>query len=206
LRRAKGNDRSRGPDRRGSGPSPSRTISDDVRTVAALRERVKEGVDPHQRWVERLTNRLGSPGAVYVIVAMTAVWIAFNLLAPRLGLGAVDPPPFVWLQGFTAVAALLVTTMVLTTQNRLARDADRRGHLELKVNLLAEQKATKIIALLEELRRDMPGVRHRSDREAEALAQPVDPHRVMSALEKVGNANDLDDAIEKRGADRGHRS
>ena len=41
---------------------------------------------------------------------------------------------------------------VLVRQNRLARAEDDRAHLELQVNLLAEQKATHIIALLETLR------------------------------------------------------
>jgi uncharacterized membrane protein len=73
--------------------------------------------------------------------------------------------------------------MVLATQNRQRRSAEERARLDLQVNLLAEQKVAKLIALIEELRRDMPNVKNRRDRVAEAMTQAVDPHAVTTALE-----------------------
>ena len=49
--------------------------------------------------------------------------------------------------------------------------------------MLAEQKIAKLIALVEELRRDLPNVHDRRDSLAEAMIRPVDPHAVASALE-----------------------
>ncbi len=65
--------------------------------------------------------------------------------------------------------------MVLNTQNRQGRHAEQRSHLDLQVNLLAEQKIAKLIALVEELRRDLPQVRDRVDHVAEAMKESVDP-------------------------------
>ena len=62
------------------------------------------------------------------------------------------PPPYHWLQGLVALGALLTATVVLGKQNRLARLEEQRAHLELKATLLTEQKAAKLIDLLEELR------------------------------------------------------
>ena len=76
-----------------------------------------------------------------------------------------------------------MTTMVLTMQNGQGRHAEQRSHLGLQVNLLAEQKIAKLIALLEELRRDLPIVRDRKDSIAEAMAEQFNPHAVISALE-----------------------
>ena len=45
------------------------------------------------------------------------------------------------------------------------------GQGELAENLLAEQKIAKLIALMEELRRDIPTVKDRFDPEAEAMQQ-----------------------------------
>ena len=84
-----------------------------------------------------------------------------------------------------SVAALLMTTMVLTTQNRQVRHGDQRAHLDLQVNLLAEQKIAKVISLLEEPRRDLPSVANRTDLVAEAMTEPVSPDNVISALEEV---------------------
>jgi uncharacterized membrane protein len=76
-----------------------------------------------------------------------------------------------------------VTTMVLLTQNRQAKQAEHRRHLDLQVTLLVEQKVTKVIALIEELRRDLPSVQNRVDSQAEAMQEVVDPQTVLSALE-----------------------
>src|SRR5581483_10605460 len=91
-----------------------------------------------------------------------------------------DPPPFGRAQGVVGLAALLMTTMVLTTQNRQMRHAEQRSHLDLQVNLLAEQKVAKLIALVEELRRDLPNVHNRKDSLAEAMTRSVDPGAVSS--------------------------
>lgn len=44
------------------------------------------------------------------------------------------------------------------------------------------QKSAKIIALLEELRRDNPMIGNRHDAEAEALSTPADPNSVLEAI------------------------
>jgi len=75
-------------------------------------------------------------------------------------------------------------TVVLTKQNRLAKLEEQRAHLDMKVTLLTEQKAAKLIDLLEELRRDLPNVRNRHDPEAAALQQSMNPELVLAALDE----------------------
>jgi hypothetical protein len=55
-------------------------------------------------------------------------------------------PPFPWLQGMVSSNALLLTVAVLIRQNRMAQLAEHRSHLDLQINLLTEQKVTKIRA------------------------------------------------------------
>lgn len=95
-----------------------------------------------------------------------------------------DPAPFFWLQGIVGLGALLTATVVLTKQNRLARLEEQRAHLDLKVTLLTEQKAAKLIDLLEELRRDLPNVKDRQDPDAVTLQQPMDPDGVRATLDE----------------------
>jgi len=136
--------------------------------------------------MEGLTGMLGRPRTVYVIVAVVAGWIAFNVLMPRLwGRAPIDPAPFFWLQGVVAMFSLLMTTLVLITENRQTRNADERAHLDLQVNVLAEHKIAKMIGLLEELRRDLPMVKDRVDQEAEAMQEAADPEAILAALEKA---------------------
>jgi hypothetical protein len=54
-----------------------------------------------------------------------------------------------------------------------------------RINLLSERKLAKLIALVEELRRDLPIVRNRLDDEATDMAQGIDPIAVLTALEEA---------------------
>ena len=156
----------------------------DVESVASIRARAEQRLDKHQRMMEVLTAALGRPRTVYVTLSIVVGWVAFNLVTPKLfGWQRIDPPPFFWLQGMVALSALLMTTLVLITANRQTRNAEERSHLDLQVNLLAEHKVAKLIALVEELRRNLPMVRDRIDREADSMQEAVDPAAMLAALE-----------------------
>ena len=170
-------------------------IVQNVETVAELRARSEENVGRHQRTIERVTGALGRPRSLYFIVGFVIVWAVGNHFLLSVGQTPFDPPPFFWLQGLIALAALLMTTMVLTTQNRVTKHAEQRSHLDLQINLLAEQKTAKLISLIEELRRDMPTVRDRVDPVAEVMKEAIDPHAVMTAMQETmespgGDANE----------------
>ena len=172
------------------------SLSDDpvyqsVASVASLHVQAEERVDPHQRLVERLTRLCGRPGFFYGVAVASAVWVGGNLLSRLWGHGLWDVPPFFWLQSVAGVSAFLLSVMILTTQNRQARLAERRAQLDLQINLLTEQKVAKLIALVEELRRDMPQVANRHDPEAMAMTEAADPAAVLNALEET-----LDEASE----------
>ena len=153
-------------------------VQEHADTIAEIHKEVISSLGAHQRGVERLTARLGRPLTLYCIVALLVGWTLVNLTRH-----AWDPPPFPLLQGLLTAAALLTTTMVLITQNRLSRHNERRAQLDLHINLLAEQRSAKLIALIEELRRDSPSVKNRRDPEAEALQQPTNARDVLATLE-----------------------
>ena len=67
-----------------------------------------------------------------------------------------------------------------------------RARHDLQVNLLTEQKVTKLIHLLEELRRDLPIVRDRHDPQATAMQEGADTDEVVSALREVGLTSDAE--------------
>ena len=169
--------------RRGAELDPIDPINQNIDAVVAMHNIAEQQIDPHQRKVESLTAWLGRPQFFYGILVGVSLWMLFNGLAPHLGLSRWDAPPFGWLQGAAGLSGLLMTTVVLITQNRQGKLAERREQLDLQMSLLTEQRTAKIIDLLEELRRDMPSVHNRVDLEAEALTKTVDPHEVLAALE-----------------------
>ena len=75
--------------------------------------------------------------------------------------------------------------MILTTQRRQDQLAQHREQLTLELSILSEQKTAKIIQLMEEARRDNPGLRNRVDEEAAAMAIPADPQSVLNAIKET---------------------
>ena len=159
-------------------------IDDTIESVAALERKALEAASLEQRAIERFTLAVGRPRTVYVVLALVGVWILLNGLLALAGRPQLDPPPYYWLDGVLALAALLMTIVILTTENRMSEIAEMRSRLNLQVTLLSERKAAKIIQLLEELRYDLPSVENREDPEAAALTLPTDPHAVAEQLEK----------------------
>jgi uncharacterized membrane protein len=160
-------------------------VSETVETIAQLHARAEEDVTRHQRSIEAVVTNLGKPRALYMITLVAMAWVVINGALNALGRPTFDPPPFTWLQGFASLGALLMATTVLASQNRQRKIADERAQLDLQVNLLSERKLAKLIALVEELRRDMPNVRNRTDSLAEAMTQAVDPHAVVAAIQET---------------------
>jgi uncharacterized membrane protein len=143
--------------------------------------------------VERLTARIGRPSSLYVIVAVALLWVVINGALAATGRAVLDAPPYPWLQAVVSLAALLMTTTILTAQNRQTKHAEQRAQLDLQVSLLVDAKVTKLIALVEELRRDMPSVPDRVDATAEEMTATVDPNEVLSAFEET---------LERKASDR----
>jgi uncharacterized membrane protein len=158
-------------------------VTENIESIAQLQKVFGARVTSHQRAVDGATRGIGRPVTIYVLAGAVCLWPAYNAVAIARGWPVLDHPPFFWLQGTVTVYAAIVTTAVLSSQNRQNRENEQRAHLELQMSLLAEQKGAKIIGLLEELRRDLPNVRNRPDPEAEAMQERPDPRDVLLALE-----------------------
>lgn len=170
----------------GAPESLSGHIAENIESIAAFQLREQQKLGDSQRRIGSVGDIVGRPGYLLSLLSLIVFWIAANGLGPHFGWSSpLDPPPFAWLQGFLTLASVVTATVVLIAQNRNARLDSQRGHLGLQLSLLTEQKATKLIHLLEELRHDLPMVDDRHDSEVVALQQHTDAAQVLSALETV---------------------
>src|SRR5271154_2532232 len=159
------------------------TAAETIALIVDLERRAVEDRSTHQREVESLTALIGRPRTLYVIIAFVAGWVALNVNLSAVH-RAFDPPPFSLLQGILQVTAVLVTILILTTQNRQSHHDLRRDQLDLQINLLTERRVAKVIEMLESMRRDSPGVPNRDDPEATELREITDPNAVVRTLDK----------------------
>lgn len=160
-------------------------IDENIQTVVDLHKRAESSVSLQQRMIEKATDFLGRPRFLFIILIVAAVWIVINILLMKSGLPVFDPPPFIWLQGLLTLGALLQATMILITQNREDMMIERRTQLDLQVSLLLDQKMSKLIMMVDQLRRVHPELENGTDPQVEALKKTVDPHQSIKTLDQL---------------------
>jgi uncharacterized membrane protein len=180
---------------------PGQISQKNIGAVLDFYTREEQKITRSQRILERVSHMVGKPAYLGFILLCVLLWVLANLALRLVGKTPFDPPPFFWLQGLIALGALLTTTVVLAKQNRFSRLAEQRAHLDLKVTLLTEQKAAKLIHLLEELRRDLPNVIDRHDPMAAAMQESMSPGLVLAALDEDIDPDKRAQPPEPSGAD-----
>lgn len=174
--------------RQGVDPLPTH-IEETVKSIGLLHAAHEQDASLVQRMVERATKAAGRPAFIAVLGLVVFSWVILNLGLVAAGRRPLDEPPFFWLQGVVALTALFMTVLILTTQRREDELTGTRDQLTLELAILSEQKLAKIIALLEELRRDDPHITDRHDADAAALSTPADPAVVVDALKETQAAS-----------------
>src|SRR5689334_1122593 len=81
----------------------------------------------------------GSGTVLVLHVVWFTVWVIANVGLIR-GIRAFDPFPFPLLTTTVSLEAIFLALFVLASQNRMSRQTDKRGHLDLQINLLAEEE------------------------------------------------------------------
>ena len=165
--------------------APLLTGHDIAQATAQLRAAHERETTGLQRHVDRFTAVAGMPGFVAVLAFGVILWIVGGQTATMLGFKPWDPAPFAALQVMVSVAALFIAALILTTQRREDQLQAHREQLILELAILNEQKASKIIELIEEVRRDNPLIANRIDDEAHAMSTPSDPQTVLDAIKDV---------------------
>ena len=64
------------------------------------------------------------------------------------GMPVFDPFPFTFLTLVVSLEAIFLSIFVLISQTRLTKQTDLLSHLDLQLNLLAEQESTKTLKVL----------------------------------------------------------
>ncbi len=165
--------------------SLSSLAKDNIAALAEIAEREEDKISWMQLGIERVSSFIGSPVYFGCVVVFILVWVALNSWAAHAGWAFYDEPPFFWLQGIVSANALLLTVAVLIRQNRMAQLAQHRAHLDLQVNLLTEQKVTKILQLIDEIRRHIPALPAPVDGEVSELTKPADARAIHDAIREV---------------------
>ena len=153
-----------------------------IEAVLDFYAREAEQLSRTQRFFEHISRVNGQPAFLIGSILFVVSWLIANVFLEVTDRTPFDAYPYHLLHGLVSLAGLLTATLLLIRQERLGGLAEQREHLDLSVTLLTEQKAAKLIELMEELRRDLPNVRNRDDVGAAELKVPMNPELVLATL------------------------
>lgn len=150
-----------------------------IQAITDLERQLSEERKQVSRISELFTKMAASPAFIAGHVIVFSGWIIFN--AARF---SYDPPPFNILNLALTFEAIILTSIVLIAQRDLRRLSDRRAHLDLQVNILAEQELTAILGLVNQISARLGIDPRETPPDVEQLAKDTDVRTIAAALEK----------------------
>ena len=153
-----------------------------IEAIAKLEHDALDRRTPTERLSDVMTKLVGNLGFLLAHLIVIATWSVLNLhLIP--GLKAFDPFPFGILALVVSSESVFLTIFVLISQNRMARQAERRSHLDLQVGMLSEQELTTILQMLQKLCEHVGVNVDSSKQEVQSFSKTTDVHKLASELE-----------------------
>jgi uncharacterized membrane protein len=92
-----------------------------------------------------------------------------------------DAFPYSLLTMVVSLESIFLSLFILMSQNRSSLQADQRNHLDLQINLLAEDENTKLLQMVRALCKDR-GLEIGDDPEIAELAQRTEPEQVLEDI------------------------
>jgi uncharacterized membrane protein len=130
------------------------------------------------RFTDTIARTAGSLTFIVIHAIWFIGWIGFNLTR-----FAFDPFPFSFLNLVVVLEAVMLTSVVLLTQNHMTRLADRRAALDLQINLLSEQELTAMLHMLNGLCTRLGVHISIHDERVQQLLADTDIHKIAVALD-----------------------
>jgi uncharacterized membrane protein len=157
------------------------SAQENVRTISRLERDALRNRSSAERFSDALTKAVGSLTSIALHAGWFATWIAVNIgLIPRLP--PFDPFPFGILTLIVSTEGVLLALIILISQNRMIRQADRRAHLDLQISLLAEQESTLTLHTLLRIARHLGLPEDASEAQAKELVRQTDVTGMMHTL------------------------
>jgi uncharacterized membrane protein len=170
--------------------SQSEIVRKNTAAVIEMQRKITEARTVGGRIADAITDFAGSMAFVWIHTVWFGLWLLLNtglIHIPRIT--EFDPFPFPLLTTIVSLEAIFLSTFVLISQNRLSAASEKRAELDLQVNLLAEQKATKVLEMLDQLTEQLDAMSKRfnfkPDPEVKALKVSPEPQEVLQVIEET---------------------
>lgn len=161
---------------------PAHTVQKNIDTIIKLEKEAIKTLSPVDHLAEKITKFAGSSPFILLHIILFGGWILMNCsMIP--GIEPFDPFPFSFLTLVVSLEAIFLTLLVLMSQNRMTKEADKRAHLDLQINMLDEQETTMILRLVQKIANHI-GLKETAQSPNNDLCQETDIPTVAKILEE----------------------
>jgi len=137
---------------------------------------------PAERFADVITSYSGNFGFLSLNILIFIIWILVNTNKIP-GVLPFDPYPFQFLTMAVSLEAIILSILVLMSQNRAGKIDDLREEIHLQVNLISEREITKTIELVAKIA-EKQGIDISKDKELQKMLKPIKEQDIEKRLEK----------------------
>ena len=163
-------------------PGLERTVEENVQAIKTWERALRGSRSRSERAVDGITTWAAGGPALLLHLVWFAGWLVINTgLVP--GIAPFDPFPFSFLTLVVSLEAIVLTLLVLASQNRMGGQSEKRNHLDLQIDLLAEREMTAVLRLLQDIATHLGVAPAVTNPRIEELAQETDVHQLTTKLD-----------------------
>jgi uncharacterized membrane protein len=161
----------------------SRHAEAHINSIVKQEEEALERRSRSERLADGVGLFAGSLPFVVLHLVLVVAWLLVNC-GKIHGAKLFDPYPFSLLGVIFAVEAVILSSFILMRQNRMMRRGERRDHLNLQVDLLAEKEITTVLQMVRAICGQMGLHNIAADRDIRELSQNTSIESLSQSLEE----------------------
>jgi uncharacterized membrane protein len=165
-------------------PARSSALEENVQAIKRWERAILLARSKAQQVSDWIACTAGSGPVLVLHVVWFGAWITANA-GPIRGMRPFDPFPFPFLTMTVSLEAIFLALFVLASQNRLARQADKRSHLDLQIDLLAEREMTAVLQLLQDIAQHLAVQTTATPEQLRDLMKKTDLRRLTDRMEEL---------------------
>jgi len=157
-------------------------VDKNIEAIRKLENETLQRLSTVEHIADNITAFAGSSPFIVLHVLWFGVWIFINSGVIST-VTPFDPFPFSFLTLIVSLEAIFLTLLVLMSQNRMTKEADKRVHLDLQINMLAEQETTLILRMVQKITKHL-GLEDEKDDSEKDLSEPTDINQLANKMDE----------------------
>jgi uncharacterized membrane protein len=165
-------------------------VQEHIDTIAKHEHEFLARRSPAERLGDLSAAVVGNLGFVVAHIVLFVSWILVNTLH-LARIPHFDPMPFSLLVTVVAMEAILLASLILMRQSRLARRADEREHLVLQILLLTEKEVTAVISMNQQIAKKVGLLDMENSQAIEQLSQDTSIDEVAQDIQRSLSSEEI---------------